>query len=543
MGTVPAPNFAQYNAPQAEQTGFNNSLAEYARMAGLQSQLSQEKSQSQQEQLKTQQLQSQVQDQQTIRGMAPQYVQKDSDGKVTGYDYDGLLNAAATKGVSPQTIQALQIGRAKARTDLATATKDEMENQDAINSKALGMHEDLKKITDPQERQRAYTTMVGFMKGHGLDTSAYPTQAPQSNDDLAHLEIPLGMHKQIVTEAKSQADAAAADARARAENATAAHQEFVNKLTQNSKPGDFDTQIDAMLPPNDKATGGPNRFVKGQVNAALLRGDYDGAKKYMDQAYENQLAINKETDPRVQAGKVQVAGATAEARQKAQVGHYGEPGDPMIDMVGTNRVDLATALQRVPPAAKEQFLSNLAAKYPEYEQAVYQTRAALRKSATSGDIGKNITAYTTAIAHANQLGQAAEALDNGDLPTLNKLGNALGYQFGSDKTTNFNVIKNALSGEISKVFKGGEATDAEIKAVQEPFSAANSPKQLKGAIDNAIHLMNSKRDALQQQYQQGMQGKPNFGGGSQMIRARDPQGKLHEAPAGTALPPGWKLEQ
>ena len=27
-----------------------------------------------------------------------------------------------------------------------------------------------------------------------------------------------------------------------------------------------------------------------------------------------------------------------------------------------------------------------------------------------------------------------------------------------------------------------------------------------------------------------------------MIRARDPQGKLHEAPEGTALPPGWKLE-
>ncbi len=28
-----------------------------------------------------------------------------------------------------------------------------------------------------------------------------------------------------------------------------------------------------------------------------------------------------------------------------------------------------------------------------------------------------------------------------------------------------------------------------------------------------------------------------------LIRARDPQGKLHEAPAGTKLPEGWKLEQ
>src|SRR5581483_409936 len=32
------------------------------------------------------------------------------------------------------------------------------------------------------------------------------------------------------------------------------------------------------------------------------------------------------------------------------------------------------------------------------------------------------------------------------------------------------------------------------------------------------------------------------GGGPQMIRARDPQGVLHEAPAGTPLPAGWKAE-
>ena len=109
--------------------------------------------------------------------------------------------------------------------------------------------------------------------------------------------------------------------------------------------------------------------------------------------------------------------------------------------------------------------------------------------------------------------QAADALDNGDVRGLNAIGNQLGYQFGSDKTTNFNVIKNALSGEISKVFKGGQATDAEIKQVEQPFSSANSPAQLKGAIDNAVALMNSKRNALQQQYQAGVQAKPNFGGG------------------------------
>ncbi len=65
---------------------------------------------------------------------------------------------------------------------------------------------------------------------------------------------------------------------------------------------------------------------------------------------------------------------------------------------------------------------------------------------------------------------------------------------------------------MSKVFKGGQATDAEIREVQQPFDSANSPAQLKGAIQNAIRLMNSKRDALKQQYEAGRQGQPNFGG-------------------------------
>lgn len=40
-----------------------------------------------------------------------------------------------------------------------------------------------------------------------------------------------------------------------------------------------------------------------------------------------------------------------------------------------------------------------------------------------------------------------------------------------------------------------------------------------------------------------MPGRGPQGGGSNMIQARDAQGKLHQAPAGTPLPAGWKLEQ
>lgn len=206
----------------------------------------------------------------------------------------------------------------------------------------------------------------------------------------------------------------------------------------------------------------------------------------------------------------------------------GATGNPDIDMVGRGQMDYAAATARYSPLARKAFDKELAARYPDFNQATYSAEKGVLKDFTSGDAAKNLTAFNTAIEHAGQLSKAADALNNGDVRGLNAIGNTLGYQFGSDKTTNFNVIKNALSGEISKVFKGGQATDAEIYSVQAPFDAANSPEQLKGAISNAVSLMNSKRDALKEQYKAGSQGKPNFGNDAPKS-AVPPQGATHTA--------------
>jgi hypothetical protein len=538
MGTIPAPNIAQ-DAMQIAQAP-QNAMAEYARVAALKQQTQQSAAMAP---LQQQQAQQQIQAQQR------QFADQDALTKaITQYDPSKNTLADVPKlvtqnGGSGQAALQAQQGLLSQKQKLLQLTDDQFAQQQKQADLIQGVHDEVTSAK-PEEKQSVYTQGLQRLGAAGVDVSKEPPQYPGDDAFSQHL-APIQLHSAIVADAAKQREADQNAAKARNENAQAAHQEFLNKLTQNSQPGDFDKQVDAMFPPTTADNQGQNQFVKAQVNSFLQRGDPDSAKKALEQAYQNQLGIQKDvavaTNPEIQKGKVQVAAATANARQQAQAGNFGEAGDPMIDMVGQNRIDLATALQRVPPAAKDKFLTNLAATYPDYQQQVYQTRAALQKSATSGDIGKNVTAYNTAISHAQQLSQAADALDNGDVHALNAVGNSLGYQFGSDKTTNFNVIKNALSGEISKVFKGGEATDAEIKAVQAPFDAANSPAQLKGAINNAIHLMNSKRDALQQQYEQGMKGQPNFGGGA-MIRARDPQGKLHEAPAGTPLPQGWTAQ-
>jgi len=199
-----------------------------------------------------------------------------------------------------------------------------------------------------------------------------------------------------------------------------------------------------------------------------------------------------------------------------QQGGMGNANDPMTaslaQKVAGGQMKIADVLtMRTPLAARKAFLNQVLQINPNFNSSDYDIEKGVAKYMTSGEGGKNLTAFNTAIEHAKQLDEAAKALSIGDNRSLNKIGNALGYEFGSDRTTNFNVIKNALSGEISKVFKGGQATDAEIKEVQGPFDAANSPAQLRGAIRNAVRLMGSKRDALKQQYEQGKQAKPNFG--------------------------------
>lgn len=186
----------------------------------------------------------------------------------------------------------------------------------------------------------------------------------------------------------------------------------------------------------------------------------------------------------------------------------------IIDGVGQYRTSLNDAMASAGRSgmARGNFMTALYSTYPNYDEKQYGNQASLLKDFTSGDAGKQLTSFNTAIEHANQLSTAVDALNNGNLTPFNQVANTIGAKLGNNATTNFNVVKNALAGEISKVFKGGGATDAEIAQVEAPFSAANSPEQLHGAINQALSLMTSKRDALRDQFYQGQNGQPNFGG-------------------------------
>jgi hypothetical protein len=217
--------------------------------------------------------------------------------------------------------------------------------------------------------------------------------------------------------------------------------------------------------------------------------------------------------------------------QQAAVG--GPAGAAMVDLVGQNRVDLAGVLSRMPPAAKADFLATLAAKYPDFNQGQFGIEKKVGEQFTSGTYSQQLNAINTAREHMNTFKTLATALDNSDVQALNKVKNVWKEQFGSDAPTNFILARDAFAGEVGKALAGAGVTQGDRNKVDESIKASESPKQLLGAANTADSLLAGKQKALKATYEQGRQGKPNFGEENKTGTAFSvtaPNGKVYNFP-------------
>jgi translation initiation factor 2 alpha subunit (eIF-2alpha) len=129
---------------------------------------------------------------------------------------------------------------------------------------------------------------------------------------------------------------------------------------------------------------------------------------------------------------------------------------------------------------------------------------------TTGKGAEELNAFRTAIAHADLLDQAATALQNKDTKAYNTVKNTLKTQFGDPEPTNYNVIANAYTREVTKALSAGHIDDAEIKTQGATMPQNASPEQIHGAVQAYKNLMASKAQQRMIQYEQGLQGKPAF---------------------------------
>lgn len=144
------------------------------------------------------------------------------------------------------------------------------------------------------------------------------------------------------------------------------------------------------------------------------------------------------------------------------------------------------------------------------------------------------------------LGAAGKVTDTGS-PLFNKPIRTLSDQmFGGDAQTAFNVARRTVIPEFAKILANpglsGQLSDSARKEIEDVVSGNATFKQTLAAARILKQDVENRRTSYDDQIK-GIKARigkataaPETSG---TIYARDPQGKVHSAKAGTALPAGW----
>ena len=138
---------------------------------------------------------------------------------------------------------------------------------------------------------------------------------------------------------------------------------------------------------------------------------------------------------------------------------------------------------------------------PGYDGQKYKENSSIIKDFTpGGTAGKSVVAMGTAANHIGDLRPLVDALNNGDYQAANKLFNNIKQWTGNPDVTNIAAVGPAVAAEIAKTFTTSGGGVAEREELAKAFGRANSPAQLKGAIDQYEKLMVGKLAELEKQY-------------------------------------------
>ena len=161
---------------------------------------------------------------------------------------------------------------------------------------------------------------------------------------------------------------------------------------------------------------------------------------------------------------------------------------------------------------------------------------AVVKDFEAGKTGQVINGINTSVQHMELLDPLISNLNNTSSPLWNKVANTFEKQTGSAAPTNFAAIKEFVGGEVAKAVLPGGGGEAERHALLAPLDAANSPEQLRQAVQQIKGALAGKTEALRNQWEVGTQGNHGSFDRFLMPATKKALGG-HDAPASNAPHP------
>lgn len=148
---------------------------------------------------------------------------------------------------------------------------------------------------------------------------------------------------------------------------------------------------------------------------------------------------------------------------------------------------------------------------PDFDFTNAGKRQATAKSFASGSDAASTTSLNTLAGHLGNLQTAWSGLNNEGSSwnpfrtALNSAENTYTGSTGSSGALNsFNISKSAVSDELSKLLKGGVVSDSEKKEWESNINNGASPEQQKAALSEIGGIIESRLDALNNKYHEGM---------------------------------------
>jgi hypothetical protein len=153
----------------------------------------------------------------------------------------------------------------------------------------------------------------------------------------------------------------------------------------------------------------------------------------------------------------------------------------------------------------QQMIDHVAHYDPTFDAVNYQSRAATRKDFTAGKSAANIRALNTAIGHLGQLADAMHGTNSGPVVPLNAVGNYLESKFlGDPGPGSYTQLAGHVSEELTAVFRNSGGASQDVQRNLADLSANAAVAQKRKAFQNLAGLLQSRLDALGDQYTQGM---------------------------------------
>jgi hypothetical protein len=513
--------------------------------------------------MQNQQGEQDMQDQQVFR-------QAMQDPSMKGKTLGEIADVLAQSGhLSQKGYQAAKKADIDQRKELAAMTKDELENRAKGHTETQQLYNNVMNMPDEQMAQTWPEIAKQYDSIPGNKPILDPAK-PMTKQQLAQFAPALGLNEAYlaseVAKRTAKAESESKTAESQQKQLSAVAQQLANAPDKNAYDAIFQDLpvriaqnfpdpskwspdakqqiLQAGMTPHEQATVPVEKVEMSswlQQNPGKTPADYERWKASGTTTTSDELGFrtnsSKSLPPVTSASPKVSSGASPKVRQAAvpdspealQKMTPDQRRESTVDLIGNYKMNptLVSRMLNNHPG----LMAEVQQKYPDWDQTTYNAKNKEVSYMTSGKGGQQLTAFNTAITHLSTLERLSGDLNNGDIRVFNKAAQEFAKQTGSPAPANFAAAKNAMAGEVASALKASGATDQEIGKVSDTFDSAQSPQQLKGAIQTYRELLNGKRDQLRKQFEGGKEGKPNFGDGQQ--HAPGANANLPEGQTGT----------